>query len=461
MLNNSKIDKIDSLVHQLAAEKDEWMSLAIAVDLADEIMKGVLPENPEWQEQLNRNVQVTGNLPKPLPVDLFKTQKQNTWFREHPESASARIALQHFKSDSCALESTFYWFSESATKQKISASTELTTNWEDSDLTRKPTYKVGIDFFLTNDANSLLVVLTNHQKLRVMELSGRMSNTQKQIFLNKLNGAAAYDGVKDGVHIPLEPQKTIHTTLWNALQLKEVNKKFYEIIAKFFDELVENLVTVNHKDYENAKQFSSRLLGRLLFIWFLRKMEIINEEIGYFYVNDLSATDYYEKRLKLLFFYTLNSPVDNRKHDDKLTPYLNGGLFEAKDNDYATEIIKFPDDFFKRLYSCFEEFNFTTDESSADFELIAVDPEMLGQVFESLLASQVIDGGNNERNRTGSFYTPREIVNYMCKESLRKYLYNNIGNAQLNDGIDQLLDLSDSKFLEKKEYFSSRPVGSK
>lgn len=449
MLNHDGINKIDSLVKQLSQEKDEWMSMAIAIDLADEIMKGLLPNKEDWHQKLNHDSQHTGALPKPLPMDIFHTQKQRTWFHEHPESNSARVALQHFRAEDCAVESKFFWFSESATKQKISASTEFTSNWEDSDLTRKPNNKVGIDFFLTDDANSLLLVLSNRQKHRVMELHGHLSNTQKQIFEYKLNGAASYDGIKDEIKQEFEPQRTIHQTLWNALQLKEVNKQFYAIVAKFFDDLVKEL-SKQGKNAEDAKQFSARLLGRLLFIWFLRKMEIIHEEFGYFEMDGLSATDYYEDKVKLLFFNTLNTDVSERIHQDYLTPYLNGGLFEPKENDFEKEKIAFPDDYFKNLFDRFNEFNFTTDESSADFEMIAVDPEMLGQVFESLLASQIDANGANERNRTGAFYTPREIVDYMCRETLRHYLYSKVESESFKQGIDFLLDFSDAQFLARK-----------
>ena len=449
MLNHNGINKIDSLVKQLSNEKDEWVSLAIAIDLADEIMKGLLPNKDSWQSELNHDSQHTGALPKPLPVDVFHTQKQRTWFREHPESSSARVALQHFRADDCAVESKFFWFSESATKQKISASTEFTSNWEDSDLTRKPNNKVGIDFFLTDDANSLLIVLSNRQKHRVIELHGHLSNTQKQIFEYKLNGAASYDGIKNEVRQEFEPQRTIHQTLWNALQLKEVNKQFYAIVAKFFDDLVKEMGKQG-KNSEDAKQFSSRLLGRMLFIWFLRKMEIIHEEFGYFEMDGLSATDYYEEKIKLLFFSTLNTDISDRSHQDYLTPYLNGGLFEPKENDFANEKMKFPEDYFKNLFARFNEFNFTTDESSADFEMIAVDPEMLGQVFENLLASQNEDTGQNARKSKGAFYTPRDIVSFICKESLREYLYEKVGNSTFNQGIDFLIDYSDAEFLARK-----------
>lgn len=449
MQNHNGIHTIDKLVKQLSNEKDEWISLAIAIDLADEIMRWILPNQDRWTSMLKHNSQNTGNLPSPLPMDVFHNQKQRTWFREHPESNSARSAFQHFKQDDCVVESKLFWFSESATKQKISASTEFTSNWEDSDLTRTPSNKIGIDFFLTSDANSLLIVLSNRKKLRVMELHDHLSNTQKQIFEHNLFNAVDYDDskIKDGQS--LEPQQTIHKTLWDALQLKEVNKQFYSIIAKFFDDLVRKIENQG-KNSEDAKQFSSRLLGRMLFIWFLRKMNIIHEEFGYFDLDGLSATEYYEKKIKLLFFSTLNTDVSDRTHPDYLTPYLNGGLFEPKENDFADEMISFPEDYFKQLFDKFNEFNFTTDESSADFEMIAVDPEMLGQVFENLLASQNEDTGQSARKSSGAFYTPRDIVAFICKESLREYLYDKVGNRSFHQGIDLLIDYSDAEFLARK-----------
>ncbi|MGK4182464.1 Eco57I restriction-modification methylase domain-containing protein [Enterococcus faecium] len=210
------------------------------------------------------------------------------------------------------------------------------------------------------------------------------------------------------------------------------------------------LVKENGKGQEDAKQFSSRLLGRLLFVWFLRKMKIINESIGYFDLENQNSTNYYNNKLKLLFFNTLNTIKEKRIHFDSITPYLNGGLFEPKENDYFEEVVEFPELFFYKLFKHFDEFNFTTDESNSDFELIAVDPEMLGQVFESLLASQLDEEGVNERNKKGSFYTPREIVDYMCKDVLKKYLYRKIDNEKYHTGIDYLIDLSDNQFLNRK-----------
>lgn len=443
----NRIDKIDSYVKKLSSTEDKWMSLAIAVDLADEIMKGILPNKEDWHDQLTHNSQKNAVLPDPLPLDIFKTQKQETWFVSHPILGSARVALSHFNDENCALESRLFWFSEKETKQKVSATTQFISNWEDSNLTRNENYKVAIDFILSHDTNTLLMVVSNRQRLRVMEFNNSLSNTQKQILVEKLFTIPNLAKKTDS-----SPQESIHNLLWDAFQLKEVNNKFYQGISSLYTVLEFHLQSENNISKDDSKQFSSRLLGRLLFIWFLRKMDLISEEMGYFNTGGLDSTEYYETLLKPLFFNTLNTPIEERSViiQDDTTPYLNGGLFDIKENDFYNKEISFPENYFKNLYKHFNEFNFTVDESSADYELVAVDPEMLGQIFESLLASQNEEDDISDRKKTGSFYTPRHIVDFMCKESIRQYLYREINNPKYNNGIDHLIDMTDAKFLERK-----------
>ncbi|NLJ95502.1 MAG: N-6 DNA methylase [Clostridiaceae bacterium] len=445
------LNRIDSLVRKLYLEKDRWISLAIAIDLASEIMKGILPDHSNWHNTLTYNAQITGELPRTLPQNIYENLKQHTWFHEHPNAGSAKVALVHFEEDNCDLTSNFFWFNDSAHKTKISTAVHYTHNWEDSELMQESNNKVGIDFFLTKDTKKLLMVVSNNQNLRVLELSEKLSNTQKQIFENNL--FKIFDDITEN-----ENQLIIHSRLWDALQLSEVNKKFYQGIVSFFKILTDSLKEKNNKSGLEAKQFSSRLLGRLLFVWFLRKANLINDDYGYFNATS-DSSDYYSRKLKVLFFETLNTTIDKRRHSDKSTPYLNGGLFEEKKEDYPFEVLTFPDDFFVELFDHFNSFNFTTDESSPDYEIIAVDPEMLGQIFESLLANEIDESGDNERSKTGAFYTPKVIVSYMCKEALRQYLYRQIDNSTFNSGIDKLLDISDSEYMKEKSTSAFEPWG--
>ena len=392
-------------------------------------------------------------------IELPNAERYDSWFQPHPIFKSDRACFD--LADAPLLQAKFYWLKKHS-RQIIAGGVHFTPNYEDEEFTHNESYKVGLDFFLSPSGKSLQVVLSNHGNLRIVELSGRLNNTQKEIF-EKWIGAGS-----------LKSQEALHTTLWESFKLKSVNQKFYDGVSNSFTELLQHLKSID-KDEEEAKLFASRLLGRLLFCWFLRKKGIIDESVGYFNAQGANATAYYKQSLERLFFLTLNTPIDERdeltkQHQkalfpellvddqpslfktDQKTPYLNGGLFEPHENDwYKDDSLTLPEGFFTKLYNHFEEFNFTTDESSPEYEQIAIDPEMLGRVFESLLATQVDETGQQARKAKGAFYTPREIVSYMCKESLRNYLYNAVNNDEnTKESIDSLLDITDSEWAKSK-----------
>lgn len=399
-------------------------------------------------------------LEKAFSNSQFKNQKVEKWFAQNPIIDGARVALNHYDKGKYPIESKFYMLSDSPRKEKIAYTTQLFPNWEDGDMYMIPQYKVGVDFFLNSKAKSLLFVITKKGTLRVIEFSNKLSHTQIEI-LNSIQNCALYSGldIKTKEPIPFEPQRTIHTTIWNALELKEVNKKFYIGIAEHFTLLCQYL-----KDHipggvepstidATSRIFANRIINRLLFVWFLRKKGIINKKYNYFDIGSDDSSDYYENKLKPLFFKTLNIPVEDRSElGDLATPYLNGGLFEAQESDWPNTRVPFPAGWFNSLYEHLDKFNFTTDESSSEYEQVAIDPEMLGRVFENLLASIVSETANaaNERNNKGAFYTPREIVSYMCKISLKEYFKRSVSSDKFYEGIDKLIDLSDNLFISQK-----------
>lgn len=442
-----KFQSLDTCMQKLSDESDKRKSLDIAIETANEVIKILSPSSDELPKGEDTLDQVIGS-------NQFPNHKIENWFTEHPYFTGNRVALKFYTSD--LIETKFYWLNDNATKARVSAGVMLTPNWEDSDLTRNDQYKVGVDFFLSSDAKALILVVSNKGNLRLLELSDRLTHTQVEIFQNLQN---TFD---------LDTREKIHRTLWDSLALSEVNKKFYAGIAEQFNILLTHLVD-NGRDKEDSKLFASRLLGRLLFVWFLRKKGIIDETQRYFDVDSPDSTNYYKQSLERLFYITLNTPIEERdeltrkrqqslfpdssedeqpslfKYDAE-TPYLNGGLFEAHDNDWANEVVDFPKGYFNGLYEHLEKYNFTTDESSPEYEQVAIDPEMLGRVFESLLATQVTETGKTARDAKGAFYTPREIVSYMCRESLRQYLYTSLDNSAWNEGVDKLLDTSDSEW---------------
>lgn len=249
--------------------------------------------------------------------------------------------------------------------------------------------------------------------------------------------------------------------LLQRFSIEVVNKEFYNAIAMLFTELVGGERKVGSKiiekrgtlklpgtnDHLKKQEFAVRLIGRLVFCWFLKKKRsasgkpLISDEI----ISKDSITDlYYHEVLESLFFRVLNTPMDQRRAEFKKVPwkdvpFLNGGLFEPHEDDYwdsddsflgkskhlNTLVIK--DKWFEELFDLFETYNFTIDENtSIDIEL-SVEPEMLGRIFENLLAEINPETGESARKSTGSFYTPRPIVEYMVDESLKQYLHTHTG----------------------------------
>ena len=166
-----------------------------------------------------------------------------------------------------------------------------------------------------------------------------------------------------------------------------------------------------------------------MFIYFLSRKGWLSFRSDKDYLNALwrdypaqsEDRNFYVNRLKLLFFAGLNNPqsIDLRSNNPALylligdVPFLNGGLFEETDLDRRTGVVV-PDGVIERvLRDLFDRFNFTVMESTPFDIEVAVDPEMLGKVFEELV---------NGRHDTGSYYTPRPVVSFMCREALKGYL---------------------------------------
>ena len=245
--------------------------------------------------------------------------------------------------------------------------------------------------------------------------------------------------------------------LKNRFSIEVVNKDFYTQIAVLFTQMAGGKRTIGRKSIDAGrgllnlpstvddildKEFTVRLIGRLVFCWFLKKkrsdknIPLLPEEL-------LSAKavsenkGYYHGILEPLFFEVLNTPVDSREKKYQNTPwsqipFLNGGLFTPHHHDFYEpgplgiskhiNTLKVPDQWIKELFEVFETYNFTIDENtSVDVEL-SIEPEMLGRIFENLLAEINPETGETARKATGSYYTPRPIVEYMVDESLKQYL---------------------------------------
>src|SRR3989344_679548 len=245
--------------------------------------------------------------------------------------------------------------------------------------------------------------------------------------------------------------------LQNRFSLEVVNKEFYKQISEKFTQLVggtlgtgkkqktyEPLIKLpsqSSKSQENM-EFGVRLIGRIIFCWFLREKKRKNN-LSLMPQEVLSSgaisknSHYYHSILEPIFFEVLNKEQRSRREEFSsesysLIPYLNGGLFSPHKDDYYQRpngeqsifhnTLVIPDAWLKELFEILETYNFTIDENTSFDEELSIDPEMLGSIFENILAEINPETGESARKSTGSYYTPRVIVDYMVDESLLLYL---------------------------------------
>lgn len=253
----------------------------------------------------------------------------------------------------------------------------------------------------------------------------------------------------------------------NAFSVEKVTKKFFTEYREVFERLVREVAKQNkHLKFTlfsrdgSVENFVKILLGRLMFLYFIQKRGWLNCFDGWgsgdkkFLYNKFQEAkkekkNYFKDYLEPLFFDTLNNP--RRDKPDQATqfggriPFLNGGLFEPEyDYQDVRNHILLENSTFDDVFSVFEKYNFTVKEDEPLEKEVAIDPEMLGKVFENLLEE-------NLRKGKGTYYTPREIVHYMCHESLINYLASEVGIEQ--EEIRNFLDREQS--LEKKDTLSS------
>lgn len=415
--------QLDPLLKQLAAEK----SLDVAEKLAATLV-GFLGISAGERYLLN--------IPR-VDAELSR-------FELAPGFARQAAAYELPNDFEDVIDLKLFWIKK-ATKTNLSWLVGLTPNYEDSEAND---YKnIGVDFVVPENADSLIILLSSKYKIRSLELKGHITQTQHEIFSNWLKIQSIEKS--DNANI----KKTIHSSLWESFNFEPINRKFYQELVERFSLLVLHL----EKEFgrKPSVMFTTRLIGRLLFVWFLKKKNLVNNNINYFQVADpYDQTGYYKDYLEVLFFEVLNQEISERSNNDTTTPYLNGGLFDISSTDFHNDSkLTFPNGYFNQLFETLNKYNFTVDESSPEFQHVAIDPEMLGRIFESLLAEQVDDiTGASKKKATGAFYTPREIVSYMCEESIIEYLKGRIPQSDDSERrIEELVRLPETIFRDQDQ----------
>jgi len=239
-----------------------------------------------------------------------------------------------------------------------------------------------------------------------------------------------------------------------AFSVEAVTKEFFAKYTQLFGGITAALDNLVKKDktlrYEfeakgvNTVDFAKKLMGQIVFLYFLQKKGWLGVETGNDwgsgprnFLRQLADGDhgkhdnFFNDVLEPLFYDTLATDRGHEAwcdHFKSRIPFLNGGLFEPLgDYDWKKTDIILPDNLFRNndfveegitgtgVLDVFDRYNFTVNEAEPLEMEVAIDPEMLGKVFENLIEE-------NRRRGLGSYYTPREIVHYMCQESLVNYL---------------------------------------
>ena len=251
--------------------------------------------------------------------------------------------------------------------------------------------------------------------------------------------------LQDDAHDPTLKQ------LEAAFNIEKATREFFEKYRELFldvKEALEDIVSKEEKVRDDfaAKgvstvDFAKKLLGQIVFLYFLQKKGWFgvgrDKDWGtgpknflrlLFDKKNVSYQNFFNDVLEPLFYEALAT----ERADDFYSrfnckiPFLNGGLFDPINNyNWVHADILLPNELFSNkkndsdegngILDIFDLYNFTVKEDEPLEKEVAIDPEMLGKVFENLLEVK-------DRKSKGTYYTPREIVHYMCQESLINYL---------------------------------------
>ncbi len=255
-----------------------------------------------------------------------------------------------------------------------------------------------------------------------------------------------------------------------AFDIEKVSKEFFDKYKNLYLNMCNELQRlcdvdeIARRDFEthnvNIDDFAKKTLGQLVFLYFIQKKGWLGVDRdknwgtgdkkflrNLFEGKYGSYNNFFNDILEHLFYEALASDRGPSAWFDKLNcriPFLNGGLFEPVNGyEYQKTDLTIDNNLFKEIFDTFDLYNFTVKEDEPLEKEVAIDPEMLGKVFENLLPENI-------RKGNGAFYTPREIVHYMCQESLINYLYNKLNIKEV--------ELSPEEKTEQQSLFKKKKI---
>jgi len=286
--------------------------------------------------------------------------------------------------------------------------------------------------------------------------------------------------VKQRLNSLLESSNILVSDIEKVFSVQQVSddffKKYLYLYEKLVDAFKEDKIFLkiesesNHWDENFRENFVKKLLWQIVFLYFLQKkwwlwvpkdwkwwewnknflQDLLKECLSWWDESkELWWKNFFNDYLEHLFYANLNQKRENdySEYFKCRIPYLNWWLFEPINNyhwkgfEYVVLAWEKNNLLFKDIFATFDDYNFTVYENDPLEQDVAVDPEMLGKVFENLLPE-------NERKGKWAFYTPREIVHYMCKESLKNHIINKTWITE--DKINWLFERKDSMYNSKK-----------
>ena len=234
----------------------------------------------------------------------------------------------------------------------------------------------------------------------------------------------------------------IQTRHEEAFDVEAVTRRFFEDYKSVFKTLQEDLAS-QIRDDRWAHDYALQFLNRCMFLYFIQRKRWLGEDTDFlrsfwesYQETDEPADSFVDRWLNVLFFEAFNNKFHggHRHFSDQirealaLALYLNGGLFaeNALDVEHNFQI---SDRLFSGIFEFLEDYNFTIAEDSPLDQEVAVDPEMIGKVYESLVN---VSDEADERGDAGIFYTPRTEIDLMCRLALVDNLTNHLGEEYKN-----------------------------
>ena len=218
--------------------------------------------------------------------------------------------------------------------------------------------------------------------------------------------------------------------------VKVANKWEEKVMNEPCEEIMQEFAHFPNPE-KSVRDYVKKLMGRLVFLQYLQKKGWLGVKNGVWgsgdpeFVQNLfqqyGDKDHFIDNVLEELFNELNTEHSIEQSQFKV-PYLNGGLFEREATDETD--FPLPARYMDQLLTFFASYNFTIDENDPDDAEVGVDPEMLGRIFENLL---------EDNKDKGAFYTPKEIVTYMCRESLIAYLQTDIEDDATKEAIRQFV----------------------